>query len=76
MLFRSETFQKYANEVFSHSQWQFKTSGGLIGPKYSEKHLIRATRLVVGDFDPSPESLKWKRSVFASPGDNCKTYGV
>lgn len=62
-----ENFQKYCGEIFSHPRIL------PIGPKYSEKSLLRATCIIVGAFDPSPEGKKWKRNMFASPGDRCKT---
>jgi patatin-like phospholipase/acyl hydrolase len=68
-----ETFQKYADEVFSHPRWQYRLSFGLIAPKYSDKRLIRATKFVIGDFDSSPVGDRWKRNTFASPNDSCRT---
>jgi len=63
-------FSAYADMVFSHPRlgsWLAFTS------KYSEKRLIRATRLIVGEFDPTPNSEKWRRNLFSVPGGQCKT---
>ena len=47
---------------------------GLTTSKYSKKSLVRATKTVVGSFDPSPESQKWERNMFAAETERCRWY--
>ncbi|KAL6716037.1 hypothetical protein ACLMJK_006999 [Lecanora helva] len=67
-----QSFEKYANEIFSHPKRLYRASAGLILPKYGTNRLNKATQAVVGNFDPSPESLKWKSNLFNAPGNKCK----
>ena len=67
-----EKFIEYSNQIFSHPRFLHRVPG-LYHHKYSAENLNRATESIVGDFDPNPDSLKWKRSMFATPGDRCKT---
>lgn len=67
-----ETFQTYSKSIFRRHQRSYNALRGLYSEMCSEKGLIRATRLVVGAFDPNPESQKWKRNIFAAPGESCR----
>lgn len=66
-----ETFRTFARSIFRRHQRSYNIIGGLT-PKYSDKSLMRATKLVIGSFDPNPESEKWKRNIFAAPGERCR----
>ncbi|KAF2968931.1 hypothetical protein GQX73_g4649 [Xylaria multiplex] len=68
-----ETFETYCGTIFNRPYlipWLF---GGVVLPQYSGNRLIKATKLVVGEFDRSPEAKKWRRNMFSSPGEHCKT---
>lgn len=69
-----ESFRNYGDAIFHHPNRLYSASGGLCGPKYSAEKLAMATRSVIRTFDPSPEDMKWKRDLFASPASKCKTY--
>ncbi len=69
-----ESFRKYGDALFHHPNWLHSASAGLYGFKYSAQQLEQATRTVLRTFDPSPEDIKWKRDLFASPASKCKTY--
>ncbi len=69
-----ESFRKYGDALFHHPNWLHSASAGLYGSKYSAQQLAQATRTVLRTFDPSPEDIKWKRDLFASPASKCKTY--
>ncbi|KAI0809419.1 hypothetical protein GGR55DRAFT_679769 [Xylaria sp. FL0064] len=68
-----ETFQNYCGMIFGRSFRIFRLLGGVVLPLYSDRLLIKATKLVVGEFDPSPEAKKWRRNMFSAPGEHCKT---
>ncbi|KAI1354102.1 acyl transferase/acyl hydrolase/lysophospholipase [Xylaria sp. FL0043] len=68
-----ETFQNYCGMIFGRSFRVSRLLGGIVLPLYSDRLLIKATKLVVGEFDPSPEAKKWRRNMFSAPGEHCKT---
>ena len=65
-----DKFKHYTQAIFGHRSLMsfFRVW------KYSEKALIRATKMVVGSFDPGTEAQKWKRDLFAAQGERCKWY--
>ena len=65
-----QRFSAYANAVFSHPRLGSRLA---FTSKYSEKTLIEATRLIVGEFDLTPDSERWRRNIFGVPGGQCKT---
>ena len=65
-----ETFRTYTESIFRRHRWLYYPARS----KYSGKSLVRATKAVVGSFDPSPESQKWKRNMFAAPAERCRWY--
>ena len=71
-----DTLLTYAKSIFRRScrQLYFRFIG-LIISKYSGKSVVRATKIVVGSFDPSPDGQKWKRNMFAAPAGRCGWYG-
>lgn len=69
-----ESFRKYADEIFSRQRFFLRFGWTRLLPKYGSDRLNRAIKMVVGNFDPSPDSHKWKRNLFAVPGEKCKTY--
>jgi hypothetical protein len=64
-----QRFSAYANTIFSHPRLGSRL---LWASKYSKKRLIEATRLIVGEFDPTADSEKWRRNLFSVPGGQCK----
>lgn len=67
-----ETFQTHAENIFLRRQ---PLPGIIARPfttKYSSKSIVRATKLVVGSFDPLSKDQKWKRNMFAAPNARCK----
>lgn len=68
-----ESFRKYADEVFSHRQLVRRFHWRHMFPKYGADKIDRAIQMVIGNFDPSPDSHKWKRNLYAVPGEKCKT---
>ncbi|KAI1275714.1 acyl transferase/acyl hydrolase/lysophospholipase [Xylaria sp. FL0933] len=69
-----ETFQNYCGMIFGRSFRISRLLSGIVFlPLYSDRLLIKATKLVVGEFDPSPEAKKWRRNMFSAPGERCKT---
>ena len=70
----TETFRTYTESIFRRHRRLYDVFSGLTTPKYSGKSLVRATKIVVGSFDPSPESQKWKRNMFAAPAERCRWY--
>ncbi|KAI0535950.1 kinase-like domain-containing protein [Xylaria digitata] len=68
-----ETFETYCGMIFSRPRPISWLLGGAVFPQYSGKRLMKATKLVVGEFDRSPEAKKWRRNLFSSPGEHCKT---
>lgn len=72
-----DTFQTHAERLFLYRQPLYKifgAIGAIFTTKYSSKSIIRATKLVVGNFDPTPEGQKWKRNMFAAPNARCRWY--
>lgn len=69
-----DTFQTYAENIFSQTLLHRVFGVFPTGYKYSSKSMIRATNLVVGSFDPTPEGQKWKRNMFAAPNTRCRWY--
>ena len=67
-----DTFQSHAESIFNHRQSLYKIFGALFTTRYSAKSILRATKLVVGEFDPLPEGQKWKRNMFAAPAARCR----
>ena len=51
-----KSFQKLADNIFSHAKWLYKASAGLMSTRYDTARLIKATKSLVEDFDPSPEN--------------------
>ena len=70
-----ESFQRYADDIFGRPRlWLFDRMPILRrSPKYSSNNINRAIKMVIGNFDPSPDSPKWKRNLFEVPGERCKT---
>ena len=68
-----ESFQKYADEIFSRRGLFKRFVPTHLLPKYGSDRINQAIKMVVGNFDPSPDSHKWKRNLFAVPGEKCKT---
>lgn len=71
-------FLQYSSDILGHPRLLYRMFGSLgwllfSTPVYSEKRIINATRTIVGEFDPSSESDNWKRNMFSSPGDHCRT---
>jgi hypothetical protein len=72
-------FKEYSRKIFGSPRLFYRLFGSFMAtlfgrPRYSEKVIVDATRILVGNFDPSPESKKWKRDLFFSPGDQCRTF--
>ncbi|KAK0512034.1 hypothetical protein JMJ35_005162 [Cladonia borealis] len=62
-----ETFRTYTESIFRHHRGRrYAFSAGPITSKYSGESLVRATKDVIRSFDPTPESEKWKRNMFAA----------
>ena len=61
-----------AKAIFGRPR-RFTSMRGLWRSKYYVEDMIKATRRIVGDFDPAPEKEKWRRNVFACPGISCRT---
>ncbi|KAF1966045.1 hypothetical protein BU23DRAFT_334294, partial [Bimuria novae-zelandiae CBS 107.79] len=68
-----ENFTRYADELFGHRRSLLGFVPTLSQPRYSEKRLIRATRLLLDKFDPSSEDNRWRRTIFASSDVRTKT---
>lgn len=71
-------FLQYSSDIFRHPRLfyrMFRSLGWFLfsASAYSEKRIVNATSVIVGEFDPSSESDKWKRNMFSSPGDHCRT---
>ena len=69
-----DTFQTQAENIFLLQKPLFKVFGVPFTTKYSSKSIIRATKVVVGHYDPTPEGQKWKRTRFAAPNTRCRWY--
>lgn len=65
-------YLRYTKAVFRRPR-RLTSMSGLLRSKYSQEDVIKATRRVVGDFDPAPEKEKWRRNIFACPGIPCRT---
>lgn len=63
-----ETFRAWSESVFGHHRLIRPPSR----PKYSERVLYQATKRIIDSFDPSAESEKWKRNIFAASDESCK----
>ena len=69
-----DRFRACADEIFRHPRpFSFLRP---LTVKYSDERLIRGVRHIVGDFDPSPDSEKWRRTIFKDTSGRCKTYVV
>ncbi|KAI1293340.1 acyl transferase/acyl hydrolase/lysophospholipase [Xylaria venustula] len=66
-------FEKYCGMIFGRALRPSWLPSRVVFPRYSHRRLVKATKLVVGEFDPSPEAKKWRRNMFSSPGEHCKT---
>lgn len=67
-----DTFQIYAESIFLHPQSLNRIFGPFYTTKYSSKNVIRATKLVVGSFNPLSKDQQWKRNMFAAPNARCR----
>ena len=64
-------FYAYGKEIFSHPKpFSFLR---FLTVKYSDERLIRGVRHIVGNFDPLPDSEKWRRTIFKDTSGRCKT---
>ncbi|KAF2463434.1 FabD/lysophospholipase-like protein [Lindgomyces ingoldianus] len=61
---------QYADRIFSSPKRSLFV--GITRTRYSEKNLVHATRLLVGDFDPSPPHDRWRRDIFRSSDTKTK----
>ncbi|KAI1126751.1 acyl transferase/acyl hydrolase/lysophospholipase [Nemania abortiva] len=73
-----DKFREHSSEIFRHPRLPHRIFGTfsafiLGSPRYSEKRIVDATQTVVEEFDPSPDSKKWRRDIYSSPGDRCRT---
>jgi hypothetical protein len=66
-------FRAYADTIFGHPRPSSRLFRGLLASKYSERRLIKATRLIVGEFDPTAKDEKWRRNTFGVGSGLCKT---
>ena len=66
-----EKYLEYNKKIFEHSQWF--SFHGYLRPKYSQKRLRQAARLVVGEFDSATKTEGWRRNLFSAPSGPCKT---
>ena len=69
-----DTFQTHAENIFLSQKPLYRVFGALFTTKYSSKSITRATKLVVRNFDPTPEGQKWKRNMFAAPNTRCRWF--
>lgn len=69
-----DMFQIHAENIFLSKKPLYRVFGAFFTPKYSSKSIMRATKLVVGHFDPTSEGQKWKRNMFAAPNTRCRWY--
>ena len=66
-----EAFRTHAKSIFYRPQ---RLDYSLTTSKYSENDLVQATKTVIESFDPTPESQKWKRNMFAATAERCGWY--
>lgn len=65
------SFDRYLHYVFDHPK--FLLSRFPFGPRYSTKRILTAAiRELTAEKELDP-SRPWKRNIFASDGDPCKT---
>lgn len=67
-----DVFQAHAENMFLRRQPLYRIFGPLYTTKYSSKSITKATKLVVGEFDPTLGGQKWKRNMFAAPNARCR----
>lgn len=67
-----DMFQTHTESIFLHRQPLNRIFGPLCTTKYNSKSVERATKLVVGSFNPFSEGQKWKRNMFAAPSARCR----
>ena len=65
-------YLEFTENIFQHSHWF--SMQGLLRPKYSQKKLRRAARLVVGESDIVEKTEGWRRNLFSAPSAPCRTY--
>jgi vacuolar-type H+-ATPase subunit B/Vma2 len=65
-------FREYSAEIFRSPRLSGRIFSGLLRPRYRPENIVRATKLIVGDFDPTLPEDKWKRNSFAAPNAKCK----
>ncbi|TGJ79040.1 hypothetical protein E0Z10_g9733 [Xylaria hypoxylon] len=68
-----ERFSIYTNIIFSHPRLRSQLFGKILPPKYHKRRLVRATKEIISDFDPTTENDKWRRKTFSIPNGRCKT---
>ena len=68
----ADAFSTYAENIFRHHSSPRNALRAFGTSKYSSVRLLRAVKLVIGSFDPSPKSQKWKRNMFAAPAEHCR----
>lgn len=69
-----ESYEIYANEVFSHPRRFSRLLVLRDRTKYGRKVLERASKEVVGDFGRDRDDHAWKINTLAAPLDHCRTY--
>lgn len=68
-----KNFVRYADELFGDGPSLLHLVPSLSYPRYSEKRIIEATRLLLDEFDPVSKADRWRRTIFASPNVRTKT---
>ena len=69
----TKRFEAYAREIFSHRRLASRLLTSFFKPMYSHERLVRATKELIADFDPSAERDKWRRNVFSAPNARSHT---
>ena len=69
-----ETFRTYTESIFRRPRRLYYLGGGLTTSKHSGKSLMRATEDIIESFNSSPESLYWRRNIFAADAELCQWY--
>jgi hypothetical protein len=64
------SFARYSHSVFDHPKIFHSV---FFGPRYKTNRITRAIKELVEEKELDP-SRPWKRNIFASDGDPCRTY--